>query len=55
VFTWYLENLATYSMIYGSLGAVIALLLWTYISVSILLYSAEFSAALDSWFQQRAA
>ncbi|MCA9907543.1 MAG: YihY/virulence factor BrkB family protein [Anaerolineae bacterium] len=47
LFAWYLENLANYSVVYGSLGAVIALLLWTYISLAILLFSAEFSAAID--------
>lgn len=43
-FAWYLENLANYSALYGSLGAVIALLIWVYLSLAILLYSAELSA-----------
>ncbi len=49
VFAWYLENLATYNAVYGSLGAVIALLIWTYLSLALLLFSAELSAALDRW------
>ena len=54
VFAWYLENLATYNAVYGSLGAVIALLIWTYLSLALLLFSAELSAALDRWLQQKA-
>ncbi len=54
VFAWYLENLANYDAVYGSLGAVIALLIWTFVSFAILLFSAEFSAALDRWLQQQA-
>ncbi|MCB9457834.1 MAG: YihY/virulence factor BrkB family protein [Anaerolineaceae bacterium] len=53
LFAWYLENLATYSVVYGSLGAVIALLLWTFLSMAVLLLSAEISAALHRWRQQR--
>ncbi|MCB9452917.1 MAG: YihY/virulence factor BrkB family protein [Anaerolineaceae bacterium] len=55
VFTWYLETLANYSTLYGSLGAVIALLLWVFLSLAILLLGAEISAALDAWLQQRRA
>lgn len=51
LFAWYLENLANYSVVYGSLGAVIALLIWTFVSLAILLLAAEFSAALERWMQ----
>jgi len=42
-FTFYLRSFATYNLVYGSLGAVIALLLWSYISGLIILLGAEFT------------
>ncbi len=43
-FAWYATNLASYSIVYGSLSAVIVLMLWIYISALILLVGAEFSS-----------
>lgn len=43
-FTWYLTNFALLSMVYGSVGAVIAIMLWGYLSAVILLIGAEFAA-----------
>jgi membrane protein len=40
-FAFYVENFANYGLVYGSLGAVVALLFWTYISSMILLFGAE--------------
>jgi membrane protein len=40
-FTVYLGSFASYNLVYGSLGAVIALLLWSYISGLIILLGAE--------------
>ena len=47
VFTWYLANVAVGSLnrTYGSVGAVIALLLWIYLSALMILLGAELSAA----------
>jgi membrane protein len=42
-FTVYLGSFASYNLVYGSLGAVIALLLWSYISGLIILLGAEFT------------
>ena len=42
-FTVYLSRFAAYNLVYGSVGAVIALLLWSYISAVILLLGAEFT------------
>jgi membrane protein len=42
-FTVYISSFATYNLIYGSLGAVIAMLLWSYISGVIILLGAEFT------------
>jgi membrane protein len=45
-FGWYLQRYANYSLIYGSLGAGIALLVWMYIISLIILVGAEFNAML---------
>lgn len=46
-FSFYVENFANYSLIYGTLGAVIVLLIWLYISAVILILGAELNAALQ--------
>ncbi len=43
-FAIYFENFATYDLVYGSLGGVIALLAWVFVSSVILLFGAEFAA-----------
>ncbi len=43
-FSFYVENFANYSMIYGTLGAVIMLLLWLYLTAVILILGAEYNA-----------
>ncbi len=47
--TWYLGNFARYSLVYGSVGAVIAFVLWSYLSAMILLLGAEFTAQYAQW------
>jgi membrane protein len=47
LFSWYLANFADYNATYGSLGAVIGFMLWTWISVVILLLGAELNADLE--------
>lgn len=44
LFTWYLTHFANYSIVYGTVGAAIALLFWAYVSAAILLLGAELSA-----------
>jgi len=46
VFAWYVKSVATYNLIYGSLGTAIALLVWMYILSIIVLVGAEFNALL---------
>lgn len=46
-FSFYLQNFADYNATYGSLGAVIGLMLWTWISVVILLVGAELNAEME--------
>ncbi len=50
-FTIYLQNFGNYNKIYGSLGAVIVLLLWLYISAFVCLLGAALNAELE--LQQR--
>ena len=45
-FSLYLANFANYSVIYGSLGAAFALLLYFYISATVLLFGAEVNVAI---------
>lgn len=45
-FSFYVENFANYSLIYGTLGAVIVLLMWLYMTAVILIMGAELNAAL---------
>lgn len=40
-FLWYLANLAQFYVVYGSLGALVAVMVWIYMSVTIFLYAAE--------------
>jgi membrane protein len=42
-FTFYATEFALYSLVYGSLAAVIILLLWSYLSATIILLGAEFT------------
>jgi membrane protein len=49
IFEWYVLNVAVYNLIYGSVGAVIAFLLWSYLSAQILLLGAEFTAEYSRW------
>ena len=46
VFAWYVKTVATYNLIYGSLGAAIALLVFMYILSIIVLVGVEFNAVL---------
>jgi membrane protein len=45
-FSFYLANFADYSVVYGSLGAAVALLLYFYISAGVLLLGAEVNEAI---------
>lgn len=47
-FSFFVENFANYSFIYGALGAVIVLLIWLYMSAVILILGAELNAILQT-------
>jgi membrane protein len=49
IFSWYVGNVAAYNVIYGSVGAIIAFLLWSYLSAQVFLLGAEFTAEYSRW------
>ena len=46
-FAWYVRNIARYNAMYGSVGAVIALLVWMYLIAAIALVGCEFNAEYE--------
>jgi membrane protein len=46
-FSYYLENFADYNATYGSLGAIIGFMLWTWLSVSIVLLGGKLNAEME--------
>ena len=47
LFSWYLSNFADYNATYGSLGAVIGFMMWTWISVTIIIMGAELNSEME--------
>lgn len=43
LFVFYIENIANYQIIYGSITSIISLLVWTYFSALIMILGAEFT------------
>ena len=43
-FGWYVQHVAHYNVMYGSIGASIALLVWMYLIAAIALLGCEFNA-----------
>jgi membrane protein len=49
-FTFYVDNFANYSRLYGSIGAVIALMVWLFLTSVIILIGGEINALLsEEW------
>ncbi|ARP50604.1 MULTISPECIES: YihY/virulence factor BrkB family protein [Caproicibacterium] len=46
IYAFYVENIGNYSLIYGTLGAAIVLLLWLYFSGFVLILGAEINAVI---------
>jgi membrane protein len=44
IFGWYVRNLAHYNVMYGSIGGVIALIVWMYLLAAIALFGCEYNA-----------
>ena len=47
LFAWYATNFGSYNQTYGSLGAVVALMTWMWLSAVIVLVGAELNSELD--------
>lgn len=46
-FTWYVNHFTHFGVTYGSLGAMIAFMLWIWVSVMLVLIGAEFNAEIE--------
>jgi membrane protein len=46
-FSWYLSKFADYNATYGSLGAVIGLMMWMWISTAVVLIGAELNSEIE--------
>jgi len=46
-FAWYVRNIGHYNVMYGSVGAGIALLVWMYLISAIALLGCEFNAEYE--------
>lgn len=46
VFSWYVENFATYDKLYGSIGTIIVVMLWIQLNAMILLAGFELNASI---------
>jgi membrane protein len=47
VLSWYLSNFGNYNATYGSLGAAIGLMMWMWISATIVLFGAELNSEIE--------
>jgi membrane protein len=47
MFSWYLSKFADYNATYGSLGAVIGLMMWMWISTAVVLVGAELNSEIE--------
>ena len=49
LFGWYVANLANFGVVYGSLGTVIGLLTWTYLTGCMVSLCAELAVVTEDW------
>ncbi len=52
-FAWYVRHVADYNVLYGSVGAGLALLVWMYVLAVITLYGCEFNAIRERILKSR--
>ena len=45
-YSFYVENFANYSLIYGTLGTMVVLMIWLYLTATVLIMGAEINDAL---------
>ncbi len=46
-FTWYVSTLSPYQLVYGSLGVIIAVMFWIYLTTAVFLLGAQVAQATD--------
>ena len=46
LYAMYVDNFANYSLLYGSIGTVVVLMIWLYMSANVLILGAEFNGTL---------
>ena len=54
-FVWYVARVTDYSKVYGSIAAVLVLLIWTHVSALILIWGAELGSEYSRLRQSRSA
>ena len=54
LYAFYVDNIAHYSLLYGSIGTVILLLIWLYLSAMVLIMGAELNGTLRDLRKDRA-
>jgi membrane protein len=47
LFSWYLTSFANYNATYGSLGAAVGIMVWLWISTTVMLLGAELNAEIE--------
>jgi len=47
LFSWYLANFAHYNATYGALGAVVGLMMWLWLSITVVLVGAELNSETE--------
>lgn len=52
-FSYYVETIGDYSATYGSLGAVIVLMIWFYMSGIIIIIGGTINAVTEEWFEMK--
>lgn len=53
LFSWYAANFANYNETYGSLGAAIGLMMWLWLSATVVLIGAELNSAIERQLRLR--
>lgn len=48
IFAWYVRNIATYNVLYGSIGAVVTFLVWTWVLAVVALIGCEYNARREA-------
>ncbi|MBM1689486.1 YihY/virulence factor BrkB family protein [Sulfitobacter geojensis] len=51
-FSYYVTNFGNYNQVYGSIGAVVAMLIWLWITSFLVLYGAALNAQIEAWLKE---